>query len=201
MLHLHHVFLHTRTCIGWEAMNDKYDAGNGVLSMDVLSLEDLQADNIASSSPSDVLILVGIDDSLLSVRSRLLVQSFMDKTAGGAAAVVDCFNCSSQYMGQRRFGEYVVPVPATVPPSNPDNDLGGLVGAVRRRLDELFMGSTEQKHRVAFGVAEDMWTRKSLDDLVFLVFVLVDTFTAFPVKSVQAVTSTDKTTLNEVRYY
>lgn len=181
-------------------MNDKYDAGNGLLSMDVLSLEDLQADNIASSSPSDVLILVGIDDSLLSVRSRLLVQSFMDKTAG-AAAVVDCFNCSSQYMGQRRFGEYVVPVPVPVPQSNPDNDLGGLVGAVRRRLDELFMGSTEQKHRVAFEVAEDMWTRKSLDDLVFLVFVLVDTFTAFPVKSVQAVTSTDKTTLNEVRYY
>lgn len=197
MLHLHHVFLHTRTCIGWEAMNDKYDAGNGLLSMDVLSLEDLQADNIASSSPSDVLILVGIDDSLLSVRSRLLVQSFMDKTAG-AAAVVDCFNCSSQYMGQRRFGKYVVPVPVPVPQSNPDNDLGGLVGAVKQRLDELFMGSTEQKHRVAFEVAEDMWTRKSLDDLVFLVFVLVDTFTAFPVKSLQASTASKQANLKQV---
>ena len=198
MLHLHHVFLHTRTCIGWESMNDKYDAGNGLLSMDVLSLEDLQADNIASSSPSDVLILVGIDDSLLSVRSRLLVQSFMDKTAAGAPAVVDCFNCSSQYMGQRRFGEYVVPAPAPVPQSNPDNDLGGLVGAVKQRLDELFMGSTEQKHRVAFGVAEDMWTRKSLDDLVFLVFVLVDTFTAFPVKSLQASTASKQANLKQV---
>jgi hypothetical protein len=176
-------------------MNDKYDAGKGVLSMDVLSLEDLQADNIASSSPSDVMILVGIDDSLLSVRSRLLVQSFMDKTAGGAA-VVDCFNCSSQYMGQRRFGEYVVPAP--VSQSNPDNDLGGLVGAVKQRLDELFMGSTEQKHRVAFGVAEDMWTRKSLDDLVFLVFVLVDTFTAFPVKSLQASTASKQANLKQV---
>ena len=60
------------------------------------------------------------------------------------------------------------------------------------------MGPTEQKHRVAFEVAENVWTRKSLDDLIFLVLVLVDTFTAFPVKSVQAVTSTDKTTLNEV---
>ena len=171
-------------------MNDKYDAGNGVLSVDVLSLEDLRADNTPSPS-SEVLILVGIDDSLLPVRSRLLVQSFMDK-----AAVVDCFNCSSQYMGLRRFGEYVPPPPQSNPDSNHRHL--GLVDTVKQKLDELFMGPTEQKHRVAFEVAENVWTRKSLDDLIFLVLVLVDTFTAFPVKSVQAVTSTDKTTLNEV---
>jgi len=167
-------------------MNDKYDARAGVLSVDVVSLEDQRADSSQHDmASSDVLILVGIDDSCLSGRSRLLIKSFMDK-----AAVVDCFNCSSQYMGLRRFGEYV-----PLPKLNTDP---GLVGIMKQRLDEMFMGSTLQKHRVAFEVAEDLWTRKSLDDLIFLLFVLVDTFTAFPVKSVQAVTSTDKTTLKEV---
>jgi len=172
-------------------MNDKYDAGNGVLSVEVLSLEDLRADNTPSPS-SEVLILVGIDDSLLPVRSRLLVQSFMDK-----AAVVDCFNCSSQYMGLRRFGEYVPPPPQSNPDSNHRHL--GLVDTVGQKLDELFMGPTEQKHRVAFEVAENVWTRKSLDDLIFLVFVLVDTFTAFPVKSLQASTASKQANLKQVR--
>lgn len=48
------------------------------------------------------------------------------------------------------------------------------------------------KHRQSYLIAQEMWGRKSCDDLLFMVLVMIDSF-SFPVPSVQTVTNTDNT--------
>ena len=57
--------------------------------------------------------------------------------------------------------------------------------------------STRANQRNAYQITEDVWERRSADDMVFLINVMVDVFVK-PIKSVQAVTSTDETSIDQL---
>ena len=226
--------------IAWESKNDKYDRSAGELDLKVLTDEEFfkaYQDNIAGSSPVDIVLLVGLDESLQDADLVNSIQRFIAR-----ATVVCVHDCSPSYLKYQKFGQYI-------PPYNTASDahLGAETssccgssmssGAQLRsdsndsnsaaqqnqhdtteefhtELDDLppqtvtaFQNWLEKitkapryKHRQLYQVTNDMWGRRSKDDILFMVLVLVDAFTQFPVKSVKAVTSSDVTTFAQVSY-
>ena len=54
------------------------------------------------------------------------------------------------------------------------------------------------KQRFAYGIAEQMWSRMSSDDLAFMISTLVSAFVK-PIKSADTVSNTDNTGLKEIQ--
>jgi len=57
----------------------------------------------------------------------------------------------------------------------------------------------EKADRKCADIASDLWSRQSIEDLLFLAMVLVDSYGSYPVKSVASVTSTETTSLSQVQ--
>lgn len=187
------VFHKVAAKVNWDAQNGKYDASAGALTLKVV-----QADQLAQIGPSmssiDVILLVGLGwEDLDGKQNSSTVFSTIETLAKRSKAVAS-FDCIPEVQALQNFGRYE--------PSGTDSEdnIDDAVSAFFNSLHQLVFKKPRpvQKHRRAWQIAQDMWSRQSLDDLVFLVFVLTDTFTDFRVQSVQSVTSTETTSPSQV---
>jgi hypothetical protein len=64
--------------------------------------------------------------------------------------------------------------------------------------DEVDSKDRYEAHQLAYDIIQDMWQRKSVEDLLFMLYVLLDSFSDYPIKSVQAVTNSANTNLKQV---
>lgn len=162
--------------VSWEKLNGKYSVQeNTDLSMKVSSLHDMMREE-APVTP--VLILVGIqDDASEEVAAKL------QKMADGAK-VVTAYNCSLGIMQLQKYGDY-------------DHTLTGWRAKLIDKYSDI-LKLPQRSHKKAYSIVQDMWSRRSLEDLLFMVFVLIDTFGDYPIKSVASVTNTEATSFTQV---
>lgn len=100
-----------------------------------------------------------------------------------AGKAVKAFDCSESYGQIERFGEY-----------NPRSPIESALIMVDKYITKK---SDRAVQRLAYNIATDMWGRRSSDDMVFMINVLVNTFIK-PIKSVQSVTNTESTGLTQL---
>lgn len=152
----------------WEGKNDKYSLIAEGLKVEVVTIEDLAKTNIPLLS-ADSIVFVGLDNDF-GLRLSELTAS---------AKVVTTFNCSPSISQIEKFGDYLPSV-------------HGPFDSIFQKFDEIFK-TKRLTDRKRYELATDLWSRRSLDDLVFLMFILVDSYGKHPIKSVKSVTSTETT--------
>jgi hypothetical protein len=161
--------------ISWESMNDKYDLKENPVQLKVLSVEEVESLDFVPP----VIVFVGINsvsDSLIDSLAKICNQ----------AEVVTAFDCVEPIQNLQKYGKY-------------DYKMNGFRGKVLDFIDGIFKFRKRRAHKMAYSITQDMWTRKSIDDLLFMMFVLIDTFGDYPIKSVASVTNTESTSWSQVR--
>lgn len=175
------VFTHLQQKILYESLNKKNFISESLEGMLDIKLVSEIADDTSGSLP-DILLLVDLDDTHLekvshvskSVKNLLVFDSSSDKLK--AMQKLDKF----------------VPFERGI-----DSSRGALSG-LRITIDKL-LKTDNFKSRYAYDLVQDLWSRRNIDDLLFLVLVLVDTFTPINIDSVKSVTSTETTSLKQVQ--
>jgi len=173
----------------WEGKNNKYDPIEGDLKTRVVCIEEKlfpdENPSFAIKNPfeelrSNVIVLVGLnEESTLTENWKFLKDNIFDK-----ANAITAFNCSTTVAQYEKYGDFY---PYENSPYEP----------LLKTFDEL-LNTKRNTDRKRYEIAMDLWQRKSLDDLVFLMFVLIDTYGAYPIKSVQSVTSTESTSFEQL---
>jgi hypothetical protein len=125
----------------------------------------------------DVAVLIGFNESDPAVDVGQLRSQL------SAFRSVAAFECSEGISRCQNFGDF-----------DPFSLWKGLEQFFDDNIDKT---SPRRKARLAYEVSEESWSRRSSDDILFLIEVLVDTFSK-PIKSVQSVTSTEATGLTEL---
>lgn len=153
----------------WEYLNNKAYPSLINATFNVISL-DSYTGNIPKSP---IYVLIGIKDE------------YKDKIAHitHLANAVVVFESDKHIQSLERYGEYV--------PYETKNENFNIF------IDDI-LKNNRKKHRDTYTIVHDMWGRKSSDDLLFMLFVLIDVFSDISVKSVQTVTNTDQTGLSEL---
>jgi len=175
----------------WESKNQRFDASNGELAMHVMTMEEVRSrsgkNSILQEAP--VVLLVGLDDG-----EEAFIKSLGSQIASAAAVAV--FECAPAYTSLARYGDFV---PPRSPAAAEQKEVTGedWVDALIAKWDG-FVKNKRSVHRASYEVVQEVWLRKSSEDILFLVLVLINTFADIPIKTVQAVTSTDNTGLDEV---
>lgn len=144
---------------------------NDSLNMLVLNVVDLKERSIDLSSPT-VLMLVGINNP----DYQEIIKSFCSQ-----ASAVCVFGCSPTYEKLTKYGDYKP----------------GAVFDEQLAVVDKYLNLPRSKQRESYKIAQEMWSRKSSGDLVFMSLVLIDCFST-PVPSVVSVTSTDNTGLKQL---
>eukprot|EP01041_Mallomonas_annulata_P003646 gene3646-7273_t len=142
---------------------------NSSLKMTVVTPDQLKTRTIPSA---DIVLLIGLSDPKLK-------ESILSYTNNAKA--VGVFDCIPEYSDLIRYGEYTPGMPY-------DNILS--------KIDKFFK-SPRAKERLTYEISQEMWTRKSSGDLLFLSQVMIDCFST-PVPSVKSVSSTESTSLSQV---
>lgn len=181
----HEVFSKIANKMIWEGKNNKYEPIEGDLNIRIFDIEDIVS-TIASKSTAverffaDAMVLVGLgnDESSPQYESAL-------STLTAAANAVTVFNCSSSISKLEKYGEFY------------PNSINSIFDPLLQKFDEL-SNSRRNTDRKRYDIAVDLWKRNSLDDLVFLMFILIDTYGKYRIKSVQSVTSTEATSFDQV---
>lgn len=171
----------------WEAQNDKYEKPEDSpgLSINVLTTEELLNPSICADLAADILLLAGLNEEWVnSEPSSSVILQKLEALAEGAGAVT-VFDCGQGAARLERYG--------TFRPQEPQTPLSGL----QEVLAEWFK-LPQRRYKTAAGMSVDLWGRRSVEDLLFMVLVLVDGFTGFGVKSVRSVTSSDTTSLPQL---
>lgn len=173
--------------LGWESLNDKYNASTGVLGLEVLTLSDLENNQEVSQVVKDTRVGADVDVlALIGLNSVSQTQFGLLQSMSNAATSVTAHDCSSDVLSLEHYGLFY--------PSN-EPSAGGFVADI---IDKLFT-TARRKEKIVYETVREVWERKSLDDLLFLFYVLVDTFTSFEVSSVKAVTTTESTGLSQIQ--
>lgn len=122
---------------------------------------------------SDVFVLIGLADSAKSV-----VESIISRSAKAIAT----FDCDSSIKDLEIFGDF-----------KPSDAMEPML-----QIFDDFLKNQRRKQRNVHSIAQDMWSRRSADDLLFMILVMIDTFTTNSISSVQSVTSTESTSLQQL---
>ena len=143
------------------------------VSMEVLSHEEFLRNRVEG----DVALLVGFDENQHSYDMNVLREALHSFHA------VTTFDCSETIQRMQNYGEY-----------DPFSPWPG----VEEFIDENFLKkSLRRKQRLAHQIVLESWERKSSDDLLYMLLILIDTYST-PIKSVQSVTSTENTGLSQL---
>jgi hypothetical protein len=164
------VFIHLNEKATWEYLNDKKRPELSQIALKVICLDNL----IGVVPKSPVFILIDIKDSQMSIVQPLVKN----------AKTVAVFDSQPSVFALECYGNYNPHIPSR---------FKGVVD----KFDGIFKTKRKQ-HKSAYSISQDMWSRKSSDDLLFMIYVLIDIFTDISIKSVQTVTSTEKTGLKEL---
>lgn len=161
--------------VAWEKLNDKYDVKDNMdLNMQVVSTDNMQDILTTNEIAYPLVLLVGLREPISDQIKELCSK----------ATAVTTYDCADDYQTLQKYGKYNL-------------FESGWKRTVRNFIDRYFSTGRKQ-HKKAYEITQDMWSRKSLEDLVFMVFVLLDTFAEYPIKSVASVTSTESTSLSQV---
>jgi len=189
--------------MGWESLNEKYDVdpelGQQPLGLTVVTLEQLGGGglegNLGPLSP-DILVLVDLQGEVGAVAALAGVSPSSTSpplSTPSSPTVVLAFNCSPVFTPLQKFGTFD---PTPSPSSSGELPL---FEQLRLYLRGVTNAPLAAQHAKAYEIVTDMWGRNSLEDLVFLFFVLVDTFFMdYPVKSVRSVSSTESTSMGQL---
>ena len=143
------------------------------VSMAILTHEDF----IKNKVHGDVALLVGFDEKQHTYDLKSLREALHSFHA------VTTFDCSESIQRMQNYGEF---------------DPFSSWTAIEEFIDEnLMKKSLRRKQRLAHQIVLESWARKSSDDLLYMILILLDTYST-PVKSVQSVTSTENTGLSQL---
>ena len=143
------------------------------VSMEILTHDEF----IKNKVDGDVALLVGFDEDQHAYDMNTLHDALRPFHA------VTAFDCSETIQRMQDYGEY---------------DPFSSWTAIEEFIDEnLMKKSLRRKQRLAHQIVLESWARKSSDDLLYMILILLDTYST-PIKSVQSVTSTENTGLSQV---
>ena len=171
----HDVFSKIAGKMIWEGKNNKYEPIAGDLNIRIVDIESVSKSNFYA----DTIALVGLSINETSP----YYESALSPLVASANAVT-VFNCSSSISKFEKYGDFY---------PNSKNIFDPLL----KKFDEV-SNSRRNTDRKRYEIAVDLWKRNSLDDLVFLMFILIDTYGKYRIKSVQSVTSTEATSFDQV---
>ena len=155
--------------LAWESKNKENFDHPTHLELNIVDVG--QADE--QTTKSDVILLIG----LTTESQKKTAACFLD-----SAKAVAAFDCSQIFDDLEVYGEY-----------NPRDTLEPIF-----QIFDDFSKNRRRLERNAYTIAQTMWKRKSCDDLLFMLLVLIDVFTPIKIKSVKSVTTTESTSLNQV---
>lgn len=167
------VFKHVNEKCSWEYLDSKQDINLINAGLDIVFLNHFQDNAAIPTRP--IYILVGIEGEK---------RGILESALSGAQAVV-VFDSSPEICSLQKFGDYY--------PESKDSFLEGFLSY----WDDL-LKTPRRAHKKTYLICQDMWLRRSSDDLVFMILVLIDAFTDKTIKSVQSVSSTEQTNLKQV---
>ena len=183
-------FEHIQEKLRWEPINNpQIDALTGTnelegLSMVVMTLaEAVRQGEKNGGTNSAVVILVDLPQLADESNELQALTAFCQS----ANAVVPVWNPAatssvpSSYKNIEHYGDYY-------PSSNFDNIL-----AVWDRVSK----TRRLKHRGVKDTILDLWSRKSTGDVLFLLLVLIDSFSNIAIRTVKSVTSSDNTSFDQ----
>ena len=163
-----------RDVITHECKKMKWDYEDVIMSMSSLN----DAKNTLSAMSANIAVLIGIEDTHIDeLRSLPLIQN--------ANAVIVKESSDQAITELENFGEF-----------NPKDPLDGMY----KFLDEkLFKKSRRALLRQVYDIGNEVWERRSADDILFALQCYIDVFTDKEIPSVRAVTSTDETGISELK--
>ena len=137
-----------------------------------LAIEYIEDKNLTDKISSDIVLLINIRN----VEYFDIIRSITE-----SATVISPFDSADQYYHLTRFGTF-----------RPNEKFD----YIRTKIDK-FLKNERSKDRQAYEIALETWARRSSGDILFMILVLIDRYYT-PVPSVQTVTSTDVTGLEQV---
>eukprot|EP00981_Chlorochromonas_danica_P007617 scaffold1829_cov194-Ochromonas_danica.AAC.6 len=160
----------------YEKLNKKYLPFEEDLTMRVVTLQEIVTQSTVSAAPVALFVsLAEADSDALAVLDALAKQ----------AKVTAAYNCSAEIQKLQRYGEYDPFAPAWK--------------QVWLDWRDKILRHERAKHKVGYEIALDMWQRHSLEDILFMVFVLLDSYTNYPIQSVQSATSSASSGLKQMQ--
>lgn len=186
------VFEHMATKMGWEAENGRFNSSLGTLGFEVVTLDSLLGgsgnhQSLPSPESCPIVMMVGLKDS--SPAKVALAQQIT-----GNRACVAAFDCAAPFQSLEVFSSTKV--------ASEDESrgllsrlLGWVIGFGRGESEDL------KGPKATADLVKEVWTRRSSDDLLFLMLVLINRYFApfsGKLSTVVAATSAAKTGLNEL---
>jgi hypothetical protein len=187
------VMKHIADRVFWENIkrmnNPEFISITRNISMNVLTVDEyLRVTTTMSDSP--VVMLVGVTDDVYD--NKLMEMKLNSLYRSPTVKAIIPFNCSSKVSSMfSRFGEF------TEESQQAASSVSNMAIWLRKILDRDNYDKEIQLKSTSDAVV-DLWARKSSDDLLFLVLVLIDTFTDVDVRSVKSVTAPSNTGIKEV---
>lgn len=170
--------------LSWEAPNGRFDEsqnGGASLAIETTTAEELAVNPALLNLPFPVVMLIGLQDesNVEVLASRLLADR-------SAVVVLDC---SPGFQALQRLGQFRPAVQV---------ERGNFLVEWWRGIMGSGGGSEAARDRSTYQMVTEVWNRRSSDDLLFLLLVLIHNFTDLSVSSVVAATSSDKTGLRQI---
>ena len=197
------VLRHIQVKLTWEAANDKFDASQGQLYVETATVAQIAAAALAAPTPSPlsvlqspvpIIVLIGLGEDEFDVISKAVTQDTHRR------AIVT-LNCSQKYQTLQRFGEYRPAArsyvgldgssssdPAPIPTPNPIVDF----------IQNIIGGADRKRDVATYQLVHETWNRRSSEDLLFMLLVLIHSYSGITVASVVAATSSEKTGLKQL---
>lgn len=179
------VFEHLQEKLSWEATNNRFDSSLGDLGISILTLGS-GGQEICVDAP--VLLLVGLktNEHLDAVR-----ELSNNKTT------VVALDCAKEYQQLETYGggSFVPRLDA----KSPSNNFAQIMDWAQNFFDAG--GGSKAQHRRTYETVQEVKGRRSTDDILFLLMVLINEY--YPpfrgqLSSVVSATSSDKTGLGEL---
>lgn len=193
------IMQHIEKKMSYEAPNEKFDNKNGDLGMTVVSLESIKSTKLPTEA--SILMLIGMGDN-----DEEMVKNVLKECSN--LSTVCSFECSANIHGYEKLGSFT---PSTaylnkrqallaakqLSQEEDTTDLN-IELSWKDKLDSL-LKNDKYMDRNRYEFIHSLWERQSTEDTLFLILVLIDSYTPHTVASVQAVTTSDNTGLTELK--
>lgn len=172
----HELLKHVSMRATWESKNGRFDATNGDLEIDVKTVEALQASKDPISPP--ILVLVG----MRGPTEESFVREYL-ASRGDRIKAICSVDCSAEIEAMEKYGAYAGDGAA----SFLEDSIGSLFKT------QAYMNKSSRE------LVKALFARQSVEDTLFAMLVLINDFTSYFIKSVQAATSSDRTGIEELK--
>jgi hypothetical protein len=166
---------HVEEKMSWEYINARDpDSPMKNIKLNIIDINEVLTND---SNLSPILVLIGLNNAHKDVITNLIHN----------AVAVATFQCDDSIQSYEKFGSYM-----------PNFHYKGLLGTIRKRWDS-FRKNLRHQHAIAYDISHELWNRKSSGDMLFMLLILIDKFSSIRVSSVDSVTNTENTGLQEIQ--